>query len=387
MTIDRDLLERAWLLQLVREFQDIAQYYRLNLSQPFIRITDNRTQFGSWQPYIRTLSLSRFLIEEHSWDVVLEIFKHELAHMWVSERDRDNEEDPHGLVFQEACRRLGVAPWARSATVEIDPQTARSQHRKLSEEKERQIRRVEKLLSLANSSNPNEASLAMERARELSIQYQIDMQKETRNYTYVLINHKKKTMPGHQSSIASILCTHFYIDCVSRSQYDAETREHYKVLELLGSVENVAIAEYVYWYLWRELPLLWDVYAKDPKTGAQKRRASRRSFYLGVLNGFHDKLSREKAAAEKAAHENQGRDPQTGQALIVLDKSLERVLKQELKSFVGERFPRLNRAGTSRSGLEQDAYTSGVARGQTLELRQGISSNSGVLSISAGRNP
>lgn len=383
MTLDRDARERAWLLQLVQEFQDITQYYRLNLAQPFIRISESRAQFGSWQPYTRTLSLSRYLIEDYNWDVVLEIFKHELAHMWVSERGRDAEEDPHGLVFQEACRRLGVAAWARSASVEIDPNTARSQHRRLSEEKERQVRRVEKLLSLAQSSNPNEASLAMERARELSIQYQIEMQSEARDYTYVLINHKRKTMPAQQSSIASILCTHFYVDCVSRSQYDAETREQYKVLEILGSVENVQIAEYVYWYLWRELPLLWDVYAKAQT--ARKRRASRRSFYLGVLNGFHEKLSREKAMAERNGGACQ--KPGTGQAVLALDKSLERILKQELKAFVNERFPRLNRGRGSRGGLEEDAYYSGVARGQTLDLRRGISHNSRQLSIASGRNP
>lgn len=358
--------DRAWLLQLVQEFKEITQYYGISLPQPFIKITENHSEFGSWNAYTRTLSISRHLIQSYSWDVVLEIFKHELAHLWVTERGRDKTEEPHGFVFQEACRRLGVAPWARSATVEVDPNTARSQHRQLSEEHERQVRRIEKLLALAESSNPNEAALAMERARALSIEYQMGRKNEGRNYTYVLINLQKKTMPAHQSSIASILCTHFYVDCVSRSQYDAKSRESYKVLEILGSIENVQIAEYVFWYLWRELPLLWKAYA----TQGGKKRASQRSFYLGVLNGFHDKLSQEKTTAEaKAMAMPSGQNP----GLLVLDKSLERVLKQELKSFVTERFPRLNRGGTSKSCLEADAYHSGVARGKSLELRQGIS--------------
>ncbi|MBC7658415.1 MAG: DUF2786 domain-containing protein [Chitinophagaceae bacterium] len=378
MTIDRDSQERAWILQLVKEFQEIVTYYGVHLSQPFIKISDTRSQYGAWSHYTRTLTMSRALLEEHKWDVVLEIFKHELAHVWVSERGRDDDGDPHGFVFQQACRRLGVAPWARSASVEIDPETARSHHRQLSEDKERQVRRVEKLLSLAQSSNSNEAALAMERARQLSLQYQIDMQSEQRNYTYILINHQKKTMPAHQSSIASILCTHFYVDCVSRSQYDADSRESYKALEILGSVENVQIAEYVYWYLWRELPQLWKVFSMPGPGVEKKKRSSQRSFYLGVLNGFHTKLSREKAAAEAA--KLAGTDS-SGTALIALDKGLERILKQELKSFVAERFPRLNRGGTSRSGLEADAYHSGVARGQTLELRQGLNQTSKTLTL------
>lgn len=359
----QDMKERAWLLQLVSEFREITRYFGIALSQPFIKISDNRREFGSWNSYTRTLSMSRHLIENYSWDVVIEIFKHELAHLWVSERGREQSEDVHGMVFQEACRRLGVAPWARTATVEVDPNTARSQHRQVSEERERQMRRIEKLLALAESSNANEAALAMERARALSVEYQMERKDEGRNYTYVLINHMKKTMPAHQSAIASILCTHFYVDCVSRSQYDAVSRESHKVLEILGSVENVQIAEYVYWYLWRELPHLWKAYAlKDGK-----RRASQRSFYLGVLNGFHDKLSRERESALKYA------DTPDKEGLLVLDKGLEKVLKQELRSFVAERYPRLNRSSTSRSGLEADAYHSGVARGKNLDLRPGIS--------------
>ncbi len=356
--------ERAWLLLLVQELKGITRYYALNLPQPFIKISDNQSEYGSWNPYTRTLSISRYLIEKHSWDVVLEIFKHEMAHLWVSERGRDKSEEPHGMVFQEACKRLGVAPWARSATVEIDPDTARSQHRRLDEEHERQVRRIEKLLALAESSNPNEAALAMERARALSVEYQANRKCEGRSYTYAIINLKKKTMPAHQSAIASILCTHFYVDCVSRSQYDASLRESHKVLEILGTVENVQIAEYVFWYLWRELPRLWSAYSKEQL----KKRASQRSYYLGVLNGFHDKLSRERTRTETMA--KGATSPET--ALLVLDRGLELTLKKELRGFVQERFPRLNRSSTSRSGLEADAYHSGVATGKTLELRQGL---------------
>lgn len=361
-----EMLDRAWLLQLTQELRDITAYYNLSLPSPFLKITNNKTEYGSWSPYTRTLSISRQLIQDHSWDIVLEIFKHELAHLWVSENYPDRKEEPHGPLFQSACQKLGVAPWARTATVEIDPNTARSQHRQLSEEHERQVRRIEKLLALAESSNPNEAALAMDRARSLSIEYQMSKRSEARNYTYVLINLQKKTMPAHQSAIASILCTHFYVDCVSRSQYDARSRESYKVLEILGTIENVQIAEYIFWYLWRELPLLWKAYAVLDG----KKRASQRSFYLGVLNGFHDKLSRERSSTDsKAVAPTPGQNP----GLIALDQSLERTLKKELKSFVAERFPRLNRSGTSRQGLEADAYHSGVARGKNLEVRPGIS--------------
>lgn len=366
--------ERLWVLQLMKEFQDITRYYNVELPLPFIRISDNSRQYGSWDESTRTLSLSRKLIESQSWDVVLEIFKHEMAHIWVTERRGMNAEEPHGPYFQEACRRLAVASWARGATVEIDPETARSQHKRLNDEQERQMRRVEKLLSLAQSSNAHEAALAMDRARALSLEYQFERSQKQRVHSYVLINHFKKTMPAHQNAIASLLCTHFYVDCVARSQYDAASAQQHKVLEILGTLENIRTAEYVYWFLWNQLPLLWKTYCGD----SRGKRSSQRSFYLGVLNGFHEKLSKRKQGEEQAEANIW--------ALATQDtKALERIVQNELKAFVRERYPRLHRGGGGSRSVEGEAYTSGQRRGRELEIRQGLERDGRVRALAAGK--
>lgn len=366
--------ERLWVLQLMKEFHDVTHYYAVDLPLPFIQISRNSRQFGSWDEATRTLTLSRQLIETQSWDVVLEILKHEMAHIWVTDRRGIAAEEPHGPFFQEACRRLGVAAWARGATVEIDPETARSQHRHLSDEQERQMRRVEKLLSLAQSNNTHEAALAMERARALSLEYQFERSQKQRVHSYILINHFKKTMPAHQNAIASLLCTHFYVDCVSRSQYDAASAQHYKVLEILGTLENIRTAEYVYWFLWNQLPLLWKAYRGD----SRGQRSSQRSFYLGVLSGFHEKLTNRKTS--------QGPGEANIWALATQDtKSLERIVQNELRAYVRERYPRLQRGGGRSRTVEGDAYTSGQRRGRELEIRQGLERDGRVRALAAGK--
>lgn len=372
---------KLWTLQLYREFDETLLYYRIRLPRPHIQLSESRTRYGSYDPLGPTLTISDHLIREHSWDVVLEVLKHEMAHMLVGE---SSMETAHGPAFQEACSRLGLAPWARHAHIEVDPATAVQQHRQLSAEQERLLRRVEKLLSLATSSHEHEASLAMQRARELCARHQFENFGTDATYTYVLIQHDKKVIPAHQASISSILCNHFYVDCVTRHQFDAKTGMRYKVLEILGTRENVQMAEYVYWFLWNQLPLLWRHYRQE-KFGARSElkrgqsrapRVSQRSFYLGVLRGFDDKLSLQKASLGPHG---------ASEGLIALEaqeRSLEARLQANLRQFVRERFPHLHRSGGRRHNLAADDFAGGRQRGRELNLHRGLTeSHRGAIQL------
>lgn len=362
---------RLWTLQLYQEFDETLHYYRVKMPRPHIELSESRTIYGSYAACSRTLRISVHLIREHSWDVVLEVLKHEMAHMLVGE-DSEASGSAHGPAFQEACRRLGVAPWARRAAIEVDPTTALQQHRQLSAEQERLLRRIEKLLSLASSSQEHEASLAMQRARELCARHQVEAfaAGQQQDYTYVLIQHQKKVSPAHQASIASILSHHFYVDCVMRQEYNARAATRFKVLEILGTRENVQMAEYVYWFLWNQLPLLWQHHraAKQTQSPVRSTRVSQRSFYLGVLRGFDDKLTQQKTAMEQQALARASDD----QLVPLADRRLEARLQTQLKQFVKERFPHLHRSGGRRQNLSADDFSSGRQRGRELNLHRGL---------------
>ena len=66
-------MTRLWIAQLYKEHQEIAWYHRVSLKPVVIRIVDMSANWGQWDPFLRTISLSEKLIREHSWDVVLEI--------------------------------------------------------------------------------------------------------------------------------------------------------------------------------------------------------------------------------------------------------------------------------------------------------------------------
>jgi predicted SprT family Zn-dependent metalloprotease len=352
-----DYLERCWTQQLVREAHEVLSYYRIRIPMPVFLLNRDSQRYGVFDPQRYSISISRQLIESQPWDLVIEILKHELAHALVYQQ-YGHDDSAHGEYFEKACQRLGVAPWARHATIELDPVAAMAAHRELAPEEEKLLRRVEKLLSLAASGNENEASLAMQRARELCARHHLESlaARKKQDYTYVVIHHRKKQIATWQWSIFNILNEYFFVSCISRNLYDAKDLTHYRVVDIMGTRENVQMAEYAYWFLFQQLPLLFDQFRKGK--GAQPRNA-RNSFYMGVLRGFAEKLKKQQ---QELVLNTEVRN----------QTALVRVAEAELENFVRVRFPSII-GGSGRSvSVSEEAYNSGKDRGRELTLHRGL---------------
>jgi predicted SprT family Zn-dependent metalloprotease len=352
-----EYLERCWTQQLVRETHEALSYYRIRIPTPVFFLTRDSQRYGVFDPQRYAIGISRQLIEQHPWDIVLEVLKHELAHALVYQQ-YGHDDAIHGAHFAKACERLGVAPWARHATIELDPAAAMAAHRELDPEEEKLLRRVEKLLSLAASGNENEASLAMQRARELCARHHLESlaAHKKQDYTYVVVHHRKKQIATWQWSIFNILGEYFFVNCISRNLFDAKDLTHYKVVDIMGTRENVQMAEYAYWFLYQQLPVLFDQFRQGK--GAQPRNA-RNSFYMGVLRGFTEKLKKQQQELVLNVETRK-------QTELVL------VAEAELQNFVRGRFPSIT-GGSGRSvSVSEEAYNSGKDRGRELTLHRGL---------------
>src|SRR5207237_610844 len=115
---------------------------------PVIRVEPLQARWASWDPIGRVITITPALIERHAWNVVLEILKHEMAHQLVTELYGDA--DVHGAMFAQACDRLGVIEWARTASGEL-PETISDWRERGSADPEavKLLDRIEKLLALA----------------------------------------------------------------------------------------------------------------------------------------------------------------------------------------------------------------------------------------------
>ncbi len=205
---------RLWARQLRREFVNITWHYGLSLPTPTFEISDSRTRYGSWKPSLEIIEISEELIKKFSWDTVINVLKHEMAHQICSTIFHEPHAG-HGALFHKACDIIGLDQGYRSASGDL-PQGVRPAETAdtLTEDGRRFVEKIRKLLSLAQSSNEYEANLAMAKAGLLMDKYNLreeSLQHES-GYSNVIINHGRKRLERHSRQIARILKDFFYVD-------------------------------------------------------------------------------------------------------------------------------------------------------------------------------
>ncbi len=360
---------RLWAQQLHLEFADIIWKYKLNLQPPVIEISRSKTLFGFWDPKCRTIGMSACLITHFSWAVTLEVFKHEIAHQVCSEI-LHSQEVAHGRAFQNVCETLGVSQAFRSSKGDASPQVAAATNgNELTQAGRRFLQRVEKLLALAGSSNQHEATLAMQKANVIIEKYNIVrlMETERSEFTYTIINRKKKQIAAYQRRICSILIEFFQVKVVVAQLYDPLSHETHRTIELFGAQEHVTIAEYCYYFLENRLSSLWD---KLKVTGGNARRR-KKSYYLGILDGFYEKLLLQRKGENFKPSRIMDEDIQRLEKLTTLIK----VEAEELKLFVKKRYPRLSKVTRRSAPVCPEVYKKGIQAGAEITLSKALVSS------------
>lgn len=364
-----------WARQLHSEFEDICWKYNLKLLPPVFEISKSERQLGSWHQDTRTIRISSFLIVNYSWSVTINVLKHEIAHQICSEIF-NSKEVAHGKAFNQACAFLGLPEEYRKARGDLPEDVGFAVSGTQPTLKGRSfIDKVEKLLALAKSSNENEAALAMQKANELIEKYnimQLDSEQDV-SYTYAIINKKMKRIESYQRQICAILRDFFYVKIVTSYLYDPLSNQTHKTIEILGTNENVAIAEYCYHFLENRLSALWSQ-VKHRYNG--KTRTEKNSYYLGLLNGFYDKLNRQK---KKPQHNKSS--AWTSKNCQKHDEIYSLVVAEDekLTEYVGMRFPRLRTLSRRGPRIYKSTYDEGLETGKKITFNKGVTQKEGNI--------
>ena len=355
-------LQRLWLKQLQLEYDEICWSYGVQLKPPIWEISSTKKELGSWQQATRTIRLSSHLICNHSWAITLQVLKHEMAHQVCSELFADKTHG-HGKEFQKACELLGVIfEFRRPGTLMPEIVEEVSSGSQVTERGRKCIAKVEKLLALAGSVNEHEASLAMQKANELIKKYNIVSMEEGREQDYgsFVIDKKKKVIATYQRHISRILQDFFYVRIVMSSLYDPLQNDTYKTIEILGTRENVVIAEYCYSFLENQLHSLW---ARNRSRFPGSTKTEKNSYFLGLLRGVYDTL-----LSQRNIHSAEKVVPVHTTDLLCIDE-------KKLDEFVGMRFPRLRKRKAGGRGIKvyQNTFVEGQETGKTIVLSKGLS--------------
>lgn len=355
-----------WGRQLLAEFANINWQYGLKLKTPVFEITEAERQYGSWQPVTRVIRISTRLITGHSWDVTCQILKHEMAHQVCSELFLEAD-GGHGPLFQKACDLLGLPAPFRHASGDLPENGATPAGNKQAEKGRQFIRRIGKLLALAGSANEHEAAIAMEKASQLMARHNLQQVQEDAQseFTSMIINGRSRRLERWQHKICAILLRFFYVKVVTASLYDPLQDTLHKTIEIFGREENVAIAEYCYAFLVGQLSSLWQ--QNRSRINGKGIRA-RNSYYLGLLQGFHDKLLAQEALTARPMPEERETDRSDDTHLAVLIQAEDRALDR----FVGMRFPRLRRRSGTGAMIYRETYELGRTDGRQIVLHKGV---------------
>lgn len=351
-------LTRIWTERLYKEYENVLYHFGVKLIRPQIVISDSISAYGLWSSETRTISISRSLIESYSWDIVIEVLKHEMAHQIVSEIFNFYEQ--HGALFKRACTMLAVAEWAASATGKLPEAVPSWREKKLSDEDERLLKRAEKLLALATSVNEHEAELAMRRVRELYEKYNIENIRNSQqtDMVWTILTRKKKKTDIIDSMILSIINKHFFVKIIHTTLFDAASCNEFKAAEVLGSRQNVLMAEYVFHFLRQQTDSLTKHYRRETGTDAIKAR----SYAVGLLTGFMQKLDSEiKAGASQESN-----------ALIKTSEG-------QAAAFLRIRHPKIANRRYGASYRDSGSYENGRKDGGKISISKGVTQSSGNL--------
>ncbi len=346
-----DRVSPTWGLELAGWWKYYNELYLDGaLREPVIRIVESRSKLGTWDRDTRTLSVSEHHIARDPWLAVMETLRHEMAHQYAHEVLQAWDERPHGSAFAHACERLRVDQRASGRGDEV------TANREEIASKNRIIDKVHKLLSLSSSPNEHEAQVAVNKARELLLRHNIetvDLAGE-RRFGVRWLGPVRGRHHHYEMVMASILGDFFFVSVIWTHTFDAPRCKRGTVLSVYGEEANLDMAEYVYEYLEQLLGALW----RDYKTKrAIRGDRDRLTYFSGVLNGFHEKLTaQDRSLREKHALVWSG-DP-------------------GVEEFLRRHHPRI-RTSSSRGSVRSKAYEDGVEAGRSVTLRRPVRGSSG----------
>jgi hypothetical protein len=357
---ERSNIERSWVKQLYRDYEQICYLYRLKFKPILIDLNHSKNLLGSWDRQLRIITISTYLIENYDWNMVLEILKHEVAHQIVSEKHVSEPEKSHGTHFKTACQQIAVESWARTAAVDLEGKIFHWKGEEPSDQQANLRRKAAKLLALATSQNEHEALVAMNMVQSLYAKHHLsDCESQAPDdFVTLTINHKKKRVEAYQTKICSILTSHFFVQIVFSSEFDQQKLCSHKTVEVMGRRENVLMAEYVYWFLNNNLHHLWAQF-KTNTIAVVQGISARNSYFMGVLSGFDEKLN----ASDK--EEVQQEQPSTKDQLITLSNA-------QVTEYVHQRHPKLSTRSWGTQTKDPNSYFAGKSAGSQLTLKKGL---------------
>ena len=260
------------------------------------------------------------------------MLKHEMAHQYVDEVLGVTDETPHGAAFRRVCDEIGADPRAVGLPVADEEPAA--------------VRKVRKLLALAESSNRHEAEAAAKAAHKFMRRHNIDVLGDPTTFGARVVGRSASRHQAWEKALAGLLAQHFFVHAVWVPTWLGGDSWG-KQLELNGRPENLDLAEHVHGLVSAVAERSWAAHKRE--NGSRGRERGR--FLAGVVLGFGEQLA--------------------GQAEACEETGLVWVNDPQLYGWLGKRYPRL-RTGRRVAISADAAFREGREQGRKLLWKKPI---------------
>lgn len=292
---------------------------------------------GEYDPFYFQIKINKQLIYKSSEYQLKNIIRHELAH-YITHLVFGLDVLPHGKEFLCVCKRFNFKEDVSAASIENSKLCDKSD---LSVET-KILEKVKKLLSLSQSDNEHEARLATIKANRLLQEHNLNLQGDISDdeETILIKVLKSKKITGKHQAIYKILHHFFVAPVFSYGQGVVH-------LEIIGERDNVLCAEYIAHFLDHTLEKL---YSKEKVKRTISGARAKKSFMLGIADGFIGKIKNEPSFKETA--------------IIKMERNLQ--------IHVSKVYPKLRGKKVKESTCDLKARSLGQTYGKSLSITPGL---------------
>ena len=217
---------------------------------------------------------------------------------------------------------------------------------------EKILEKIKKLLAMTESSNPNEANVAMAKAQRLMTEHNIEMHDIERSDGKSKYDTTKRgyTFAMEERYIRGILHEFFVFI------FDIPHEQRYQIT---GTPEAIAVANYMWEHIRHKFKGAWHVYKKKKELKGVRGKTD---YYAGLHAGLHAKLTIERETQNREFESN------NPNALIILDDE-----EKQLKEYTESENGLEDKAPIShRRGWDPHAEKAGYMAGRKMNLNPGL---------------
>ena len=324
--------------------------YRRSMQMPLFCIREMNSRWGYWSDARHEICISRRLVDNYSWDCVRDVLLHETAHQLAERVFGASTSRPHGPEFQQACRVLGANSRASDSYTPLHDRVFKESTSRT----DSVVRRIQKLLALAESRNPHEANAAMAKAHALIVRYNIDWleQQNQRRFVSVFAGSPALRHPREDCLLANFLQEFYFVYGLWIPAYVLNRGKMGRVLEISGTSENASLAAYAFDVIKRYIDCQWKQYNRS-KRFKQHRRSD---FAAGIIEGFAAKLRRQMDLTLKNTNR----------------RALVRTIDPQLAHYVAEKYPRVRTFHRKIADPADRVFHDGIQAGRNLILSKAV---------------